>query len=197
MSEVCLPCATGYHFECWIPLDTGFCHCTAEGPVLFEAVDNSTEDKKERGGQVKDKASVTDLESTGRKRAAKYYPIPKVGEPGYPMKCEWAGLKSAGGGVEPIVGCVGNEAKHIHHGPDKNTLENSVGNVHRVCAQCHNRWHTLNDKYYPSERPAGDTPYVPTVDYVVHNGTLLATPADFAEHEMIWINRKLEAKEKK
>lgn len=191
--DVCLPCATGYHFECWKPLDTGFCHCTAEGPVLFEAKDNSTEEKKERGGQVKEQAAVTDRESTGRKRAAKYYPIPKEGEPGYPMTCEWAGLAKAGGGVEPIVGCVGALAKHIHHGPNKSTLENSVGNVHRICPTCHNRWHTLNDPYY-GERPAGNVPYLPNAEWHPHDGTTRATPEELAAFEMIWINRKIEAK---
>lgn len=199
--DTCLPCAVGNHFECWRPLDTGFCHCTEDGPVLFEPTgDNSAgnSEKKERGGQIKDQSEVTDLESTGRKRAAKLYPIPKEGEPGYPMKCEWAGLKTAGGGVKPIVGCVGNPATHIHHGPNKNTLENSVGNVHRICVQCHNRWHTLNDAAY-GERPKGNIPYLPLEEntWVLHDGITQATPQDYAEHEMLWINRKLDSKKQK
>lgn len=195
IEEICLPCATGYHWECWKPLDTGYCHCTADGPVVFEAEPTGDTEKKERGGQIKEQAAVTDTESTGRKRAAKMYPIPKEGEPGYPMKCEWAGLKAAGGGVEPIVGCVGNMAKNIHHGPNKNTLENSVGNVHRICPQCHNRWHTLNDPYYAPNRPAGNVPYLPIevegVECKPHDGITPATAEDIASHEMMWINRKL------
>ena len=37
-------------------------------------------------------------------------------------------------------------------GPDKNTMRNVEDNVHRICAECHNRWHGANDKYY-GERP--------------------------------------------
>lgn len=64
------------------------------------------------------------------------------------MVCEFAWLARAGGGVTPIVGCPGYPATDIHHGPDKNTLRNVVGNVHRICAYCHNRWHAVNDPAY-------------------------------------------------
>jgi hypothetical protein len=107
-----------------------------------------------RGGPVKEDEDIIDPHSTGRKRAAAAYPL-KEG-----MVCEWAGLASAGGGL-PIIGCVnlqnpiddegnivGNLAVHRHHGPDKNTLNNTEGNVHRICNFCHNRWHTRNDPVY-------------------------------------------------
>lgn len=84
--------------------------------------------------------------STGRKEAAKKFPI----NPG--KVCEWAWLRYAGGGVEAIVGCPGHPAEAIHHGPDKNTMHNVETNIHRICAECHNRWHGANDKYY-GERP--------------------------------------------
>lgn len=144
------------------------CHCgNNEQPVTI--IEDSGE-KKERGGQVKYAADVGDLESTGRKRAARYYPIPKEGEPGYPMVCEWSKLAFAGGGVIPIVGCNGNLAKAIHHGPNKNTLANHVGNVHRICPTCHNRFHTANDKFYEGERPKGDVPWLPVgYDLYPHN----------------------------
>ena len=80
--------------------------------------------------------------STGRKEAAVKFPL----KPG--MVCEWAFQKNCGGGVEPIVGCPGYPAQAIHHGPDKNTMRNVEGNVHRICHNCHNRWHALNDPHY-------------------------------------------------
>lgn len=92
--------------------------------------------------------------STGRKRAAEMYPL----TPG--MVCEWANLKKAGGGVVPIVGCIGRAATDRHHGPDKNTMNNAEGNVHRICSFCHNAWHGANDPFY-GERPTPDKPFVP------------------------------------
>lgn len=194
MTVVCGPCAVGYHWECSSPTEEGQCHCTvtptvAEGPVgmtLEDALRGSSE-VKERGGQIKEAANVKDLESTGRKRAARLYPIPKEGEPGYPMGCEWRELSSAGGGVIPIIGCIDGFAVAIHHGPDKNTLSNFVGNVHRICATCHNRWHTVNDKYYSGERPPGNTPYLPLEehDFVSHS-TDRATKELMAASEAAW-----------
>lgn len=95
---------------------------------------------------------LVDPSSTGRKRQAKMYPI-SVGQ-----VCEWAGLKGMlGGGVEVMVGCVNNPATDLHHGPDKNTLNNekvSVGvgrqeNTHIICSECHNMRHAKDDPYYP------------------------------------------------
>lgn len=93
-------------------------------------------------------ASLKDQQSTGRKRAAKLYPL---NPDGY---CEWAGKSKQGGGTNPIEGCglrpsstIGNQQCR-HHGPDKNTLNNEQGNVHRICTPCHNEWHAKNDKDY-------------------------------------------------
>lgn len=95
-------------------------------------------------------AEMKDPISTGRKRAAIAAPI-TVG-----MICEWAYLKEAGGGVEPITGCTGYPATDRHHGPNKATLDNTTKespddsgkwNLHRICSMCHNRWHSANDKY--------------------------------------------------
>lgn len=90
----------------------------------------------------KDDSALKDQQSTGRKRAARMYPLDET------VSCEWAGKKNCGGGKFPIVGCLGNLQQARHHGPDKNTLNNEGGNVHRICHSCHNRWHTLNDEGY-------------------------------------------------
>lgn len=187
MAINCLPCAAGYHPECWVPTEEWECCCTViAGPVVIEATD-----KKERGGQVKEMGDVSDLESTGRKRAAKFYPLDRD------RPCEWAKLRNAGGGSIPILGCLGNKQVAIHHGPDKNTLANFVGNVHRICATCHNRWHTLNDPMYPAERPAGDVPYIPlTGEYLPHDPVTQYTPEEFAENELMWASRATKKKEK-
>lgn len=99
------------------------------------------------------------------------------------MKCEWAWLKSAGGGVIPIVGCPGYAAEAIHHGPDKNTMRNVVGNIHRICAECHNRWHGANDPYY-GERPPADQPFLPVdIEWQEHDPQTRATDDEVFEEE--------------
>mgnify|MGYP000925812803 CR=1 FL=1 len=80
------------------------------------------------GRPQKDASDMVDARSSGRKRAAEIAII----NPG--DKCEWALLKEAGGGIDPIIGCAGNAAQHRHHGPDK---------------------------YYSGERPKDDTPWLP------------------------------------
>jgi hypothetical protein len=98
-----------------------------------------------------DIGTLKEPQSTGRKRVKRMLPIPQG------TVCEWAGLARAGGGVKPIVGCVGYPAQDIHHGPDKNTLNNAkqsqgigtLENVHWICSFCHNTWHAANDPYYP------------------------------------------------
>lgn len=90
----------------------------------------------------KDDSVLKDQQSTGRKRAARWFPLDKT------VLCEWAMKKNCGGGKFPITGCAMNLQQARHHGPDKNTLNNEKGNVHRICHSCHNRWHTLNDPDY-------------------------------------------------
>lgn len=124
-----------------------------------------------------DIGALKDPQSTGRKRVARMYPIP-VGK-----MCEWAMLAAAGGGIEPIVGCAGYPATDLHHGPDKNTLNNaktSLGigdeeNVHLICSMCHNAWHGANDPYYPKTSGAAKardyvadqaTPFLPLEQYM-------------------------------
>jgi hypothetical protein len=87
-------------------------------------------------------AALKDQQSTGRKRAAVMYPLDLE------LPCEWSHKKNCGGGSFPIIGCLDNKQTDRHHGPDKNTLNNEEGNVHRICATCHNRWHAKNDPDY-------------------------------------------------
>lgn len=61
-----------------------------------------------------------------------------------------------GGGEFPIQGCSDGVQLNRHHGPDKNTLNNEPGNVHRICAHCHNRWHAKNDPDYDPNKPLKD-----------------------------------------
>ncbi len=91
-------------------------------------------------------ANLKDQQSTGRKRAAKLYPLDKEG------RCEWNGSANCGGGNYPILGCLSGTQQARHHGPDKNVVNNEEGNVHRICDYCHNRWHALNDVGYDWNR---------------------------------------------
>lgn len=156
----CPECAVGYHWEC----STSPCCCKNEVAAAIEG--------KERGGQLKDPDSITDKESTGRKRAAQLYPIFDN------MACEWRNLYLAGGGPFPIVGCDKGIAKHVHHGPDKNTINNTPTNVHRVCPDCHNRWHALNDSSYPSPRPPTNVQYLPVVESSQHDPNTKASEVE-------------------
>ena len=152
-------------------------------------------EKQDVGRPMSEPSDITDITSTGRKRAAMMYPIFKN------MKCEWAGLKFAGGGVEPIIGCAGNiiqpnkgpDKGDRHHGPDKNVINNSPQNVHRICSKCHNRWHAKNNKYY-GERPPADEPYEPLPEYgwQQHDMDTQATEEEIEKNESWWAgNREL------
>lgn len=167
----CPACRAGFQNEChyaWEDDEWESC-----GEITFSAtgeVKHSTSsavsDSEESGQEVdtgyisdgyeglKNISEYKDPISTGRKRAAEMYPLTQG------MVCEWANLKKAGGGVVPIVGCIGRAATDRHHGPDKNTMNNAEGNVHRICSFCHNAWHGVNDPYY-GERPTPDKPFVP------------------------------------
>jgi hypothetical protein len=138
---------------------------------------------------------ITDPKSTGRKRAAMIAPI----FPG--MLCEWAGLLNAGGGIHPIVGCrgntieetkVGEHAGHRHHGPDKNTLDNGPGNLHRICTTCHNRWHAVNNPSYPQPRPPADQPWYPEGEWAPHDPVTKATEEDYETSDAYWAKRKVD-----
>lgn len=93
--------------------------------------------------------------------------------------CEWQGKKNNGGGKSPIVGCLEGKQQARHHGPDKNTLNNDYGNVHRICHQCHNRWHARNDDGY-----VWGSVYDPHSPVVTDKETILLD-------ELNWIGKKI------
>ena len=150
----CLDCGRGFCALC------GECACCSENPLGIAASEgnrtdiipdssgaNETKGEEKNGRRARSPKSddtLKDPHSTGRKRAALLFPL----EPNKP--CEWKGKAFCGGGKYPIIGCVDGKQEERHHGPDKNTLNNSDKNVHRICDDCHNIWHSQNDPSYDS-----------------------------------------------
>lgn len=136
---------------------------TIQSDIIDEEI--PAEESKHSNRKRKPRSKLKDPLSTGRKEAARLYPFlnddGSIWKKGDPLegraKCEWANREGVGGGKYPIRGCGFNQTPvgkqlHRHHGPDKNTLNNERGNVHRICYNCHNRWHAANDDDYdPSE----------------------------------------------
>lgn len=94
--------------------------------------------------------------------------------------CDWKMQKNAGG-INGIFGCMDGKQEARHHGPDKNTLNNDAGNVHRICHRCHNRWHARNDNGYVWGAVYGD--HSPTV----------ANPEEIMMDELNWLGVKVKA----
>lgn len=180
----CLPCTVGFHFECPdIHVDANVDLNSDGVEVLFICCcENGKELAVAAVRALKADEELRDVESTGRKRAKEAKPI-KEGD-----LCEWAWLKNAGGGVKPIIGCKGNPATNIHHGPDKSTLNNDPDtNLHKICATCHNRWHTLNDPHY-GERPPHGAPFLPlSGECLPHDTETAATELDINMNDFKWI----------
>lgn len=201
MSALCYSCRAGFHGECIepVPHPTGsfqICCCFSE-PTMIGVPSVTPLDTRRAAKADED---VKDQTSTGRKRAAALYPIPSVEAGG--MICEWAWLANAGGGAVPIVGCRGNTIAdikttinsdpvvfpgNVHHGPDKSTLNNELGNVHRVCPVCHNRWHSLNDPLYSPIRPDAGQPHMPlSGSFLSHDAVTKATPSELDYSDAYW-----------
>src|SRR5690606_35848992 len=104
----CMACVVGLFEECHNPevLEDGWIIPCA---VRFKFIEDEPvkREKGEIGRPLSDPKDITDIKSTGRKRAAIALPI-FTG-----MVCQWAGLKWAGGGAHPIVGCAGNTLAEI------------------------------------------------------------------------------------
>lgn len=182
-TKTCFACLDEMCFQCYVPNDeTLECCCGgSHGRTSFAKLLSGNSEPAKLGRPFKENTDLVDYVSAGRKRAAELAPIPED------YTCEWAMLQYAGGGVEPIVGCAANLATDRHHGPDKNTLNNTVGiNLHRICADCHNRWHQLNDIYY-GERPEGDNPFLPVGNEISnHDRTTRATPKEVMLSNVFW-----------
>lgn len=111
-----------------------------EEPEEEESRRSSGRNSSSRSG--KRDAVLKDQQSTGRKRAARLYPLSRE------SACEWQGKAECGGGLSPILGCSLGKQEARHHGPDKSVSNNEEGNVHRICHACHNRWHAANNAEY-------------------------------------------------
>lgn len=152
----CSMCTIGYHSSC----QGGLCACSHTQGVLAPSPTSKDEDeptgedeevrgshRQRNGGRNANSsgrrdAVLKDQQSTGRKRAARLYPLNRE------SPCEWQGSASCGGGLKPILGCVLGKQEARHHGPDKSVSNNEEGNVHRICHACHNRWHAANNADY-------------------------------------------------
>lgn len=180
----CPSCGRGMHNFC-LKSDCNVCHpvesqenedaSNSESGSALESSDSwrVKTGKRGRGGGKRDE-SLKDQQSTGRKRAAVRYPLFRD------LPCEWRGLLYAGGGEQPIVGCLNGFQQARHHGPDKNTLNNDEGNVHRICHPCHNRWHSRNDQGYTW----GGI-------YRPHDSVTKASDEEFWAAEQKWLGVKL------
>lgn len=127
----------------------------------------------------KEDSRIADVKSTGRKRAVQVKPI--TGQ-----DCEWKGLRYAGGAVIPVIGCPNGIARQVHHGPSKSTLNNRLSNLHAICDNCHGRFHTLNDQFYPEEN-IGDAEWLPEGECVPHDAETKATVQEILENETWWV----------
>lgn len=184
---VCTACLLGRKWEC---RHNGNCNHSgnilpirgdSDVSTLSEGTEDSTSTNSNgNSGPVreintyKNDATLRDQQSTGRKRAAEMYPLDKESE------CEWKMQRNCGGGTTPINGCADGKQQARHHGPDKNTLNNDEGNVHRICHKCHNRWHAKND-----------VDYVWGAVFQPHSPSPCSQD-ELIESELMWLGVKLE-----
>jgi len=211
-TRICLACAAGVPEECLNPkvsIDPAgdpdeFWIIPCQ--VQFAYTVGAQKEKGLVGRPLLDPSQITDVKSTGRKRAAAIMPFLQG------QVCGWAHLKHAGGGVVPILGCQGNviadvkttteardkgadEVGHRHHGPDKNVLNNTPGvNLHGICSVCHTRWHAINDEHYSEDgRPdQADLPFLPVEAYYFHDNQTTFTDEEWEEAEAWWDLDKFE-----
>lgn len=150
----CVFCYAGFEHEPTEECENDSIDLSKPDYVVLDS-DSITESRSPGRPQMKGE-DMEDVEATGRKRSIRAKPI----KPG--MICEWAYLKQAGGGVNPIEGCPGNPAQNVHHGPDKSVLNNDPEtNLSAICSTCHNRWHVANDEFYAVPRPPNGATWLP------------------------------------
>lgn len=145
---MCLECASGFPELCENDEPCAKAELGSSGSLsdllAGEGFSEVEPKKKLRDSRrKKNDMNLKDPQSTGRHRAVTIHGKANPEEP-----CEWRGLANCGGGRYPILGCDGGVQENLHHGPNKNTLNNERENIHKICSQCHNRWHTLNDVDY-------------------------------------------------
>lgn len=105
-----------------------------------------------------------------------------------------------------MVGCMGNRMQEKggqnpewmqgdrHHGPDRSTLNNTPGvNLHRICAQCHSRYHGLSDPFYGDgkDRPEATEHWWPKedADCWQHDSVTQASDEEMLASEQWWAER--------
>lgn len=161
MAELCWACRRNQHDGCIELLTNMPCDCTHEPvrqptPVstIGDALnlDQEEPDTVTRTRRQKNDDAVTDQQSTGRKRAAKLYPLKDAN--GNKLPCDYMHKKDAlpnymevqidGCGVRP--GTMPGPAQARHHN-DYNTLNNERENVALLCHACHNLLHSRNDPF--------------------------------------------------
>jgi len=152
--QYCTMCLAGFHSSCQeiscdcnhLSLPTG----NDPSPTLDEEEQEHEQEEQPKRSTSRNTsarsgkrdATLKDQQSTGRKRAARLYPLNRE------SPCEWQGKAECGGGLSPILGCSLGKQEARHHGPDKSVSNNEEGNVHRICHACHNRWHAANNAEY-------------------------------------------------
>jgi hypothetical protein len=104
IATACFACANGIYEECTNlqPIEGDPEHyrpCFNQQMLAPELDVVPNGQKRSVGRPMLDNSKVTDITSTGRKRAAMLYPVTEG------MTCQWAGLMYAGGGVQTIIGC--------------------------------------------------------------------------------------------
>jgi len=186
----CVSCRLELCYSCYEPEEDDCCCHGDFGEDTFENIfkgkpkePEEPVEKRPVGRPRKPPEELKDALRAGRDRAGRAIKIPAG------TICQWAGLKSAGGGIRPIVGCVGLPAGARHHGPDKSTTNNEIGvNLHLICHKCHNRWHVWNDDFYDA-RPLDGSTHLPRDDAGknhFHDPNSEATTAEQAENELYW-----------
>lgn len=176
--EGCFHAARGFYDECDRHPECG-CITGTQSPLL----ERTEADTYDTGTGLKDDNKVIDPKSTGRKRAARMFPLNRE------APCEWQKKKFPlhKHDGEWFVGCANGLQSNIHHGNNKDTLLNVEGNVHRICSPCHNRWHARVDPVYDWNDPAESYELIFPVD---------ATVEEIAASEIYWMNKKVTAGER-
>jgi hypothetical protein len=158
-SVICVMCSQNFHLSCLTPS----CECNlashqiVTGPSVTsnepDEADEKLDEEEDNGSRSRSNlrgskrtgkrtAILKDQQSTGRKFAARMYPLNRD------ASCEWRNQANCGGGSQPIRGCLTGTQQARHHGPDKSVANNEEGNVHRICHYCHYRWHAANNSDY-------------------------------------------------